>query len=88
MSTNNICFYGELRKLPFSYHQIPSLSVFLSIADQQRYLMMMDSIMDKSEGQPSTSPFGLGSQLLGVPKATAPTLPPPPRVEPRVNVPK
>ena len=27
MSTHNICFYGELSKLSFNYHQIPSLSV-------------------------------------------------------------
>ena len=27
MSTHNICFYGELIKLSFSYHQIPILSV-------------------------------------------------------------
>ena len=57
----------------------------LSLLDQQRYLMMMDSI--RNEGQGSASPFGLGSQLLGMPKGAAPTLPLPPRVEPRVNVP-
>ena len=58
----------------------------LFFSDQQRYLMMMDSI--RNEGQGSTSPFGLGSQLLGLPKSAPLAMPPPPRVEPRVNVPK
>ena len=31
MSTHNICFYGDWRKLSFNYYQIPSLSVPLII---------------------------------------------------------
>ena len=27
MSTHNICFYEELQKLSFHYHQLPTLSV-------------------------------------------------------------
>ena len=31
LSTHNICFYGDLTKLSFNYHQIPTLSVPLRI---------------------------------------------------------
>ena len=38
MSTNNICFYGELTKFSFSYHQIPSLSVLLLLDTKTSFI--------------------------------------------------
>ena len=36
MSTHNLCFVENWRKISFSYHQIPSLSVLLSIYYEYR----------------------------------------------------
>ena len=52
MSTHSICFYGEIRKLFFNYHKIPSLCVPLYLQQENEQLSnKIDALEEKLQLQ-------------------------------------